>query len=401
MHIHLNPVGGIAGDMFVAAVLDLFPEFEEVMLQTLSRLPSLNNVKIGLERHSDSVLTGSRFSVDAPVANHHCAQYTDLDKNIVNSGLSSGAVETARAILEILAAAEGAVHGVSLEQVTLHEAGSPDSLTDILCAGFLIDSLGDVSWSCDALPAGRGRVLTEHGEMPLPVPAVAHLLEGYPVIDDGRTGERITPTGAAILRYLNPDFGTRLSPMVLSAIGTGFGTSKFSGISNVLRLIAYSHPESAARTEQVAILEFEVDDQSPEDLGVGLNRLRETDGVLDVTQTMAIGKKGRVTVHVQVLGKPEYLNNIAMACTAETSTLGVRYQLVDRYILDREIIQHDSGTSVVPMKITKRPGAVSTAKAEFDHIASAGDFSQRKKLKQISELEAEKLVSGGGPSESQ
>ncbi len=392
MHIHLNPVGGIAGDMFVAAVLDLFPHLEDPMMEALHKVDTLADVNVRLVAHNDSVLTGRKFELEEKNIDHSHSRYVELRAQISGSKLSVGVRELACCILEHLAVAESAVHGIPLEQVTLHEAGSLDSLTDIVCSAFLIDALGLVTWSSDALPAGRGLVKTAHGELPLPVPAVAHLLTGCPVYDDGRFGERITPTGASILRALNPEFDSRNHTMILSRIGTGFGNSRFQGISNVLRLIMYDDQVSDLQNETVAVLEFEIDDQSPEDLSIGLDRIRKMPGVRDVIQIAATGKKGRITMHVQILAGARYLKEIAVACTTETSTLGVRCRLSERLIVNRETILHQDGESIVPVKVAKRPGGTSTAKVEADHLGKAGNFSQRKQLKQKTEVDAESEI---------
>ena len=392
MHIHLNPVGGIAGDMFVAAVLDLFPHLEDPMMEALHKVDTLADVNVRLVAHNDSVLTGRKFEVEEKNIDHSHSRYVELRAQFSGSKLSVGVRELACCILEHLAVAESAVHGIPLEQVTLHEAGSLDSLTDIVCSAFLIDALGPVTWSSDALPAGRGLVKTAHGELPLPVPAVAHLLTGCPVYDDGRFGERITPTGASILLALNPEFDSRNHTMILSRIGTGFGNSRFQGISNVLRLIMYDDQVSDLQNETVAVLEFEIDDQSPEDLSIGLDRIREMPGVRDVIQIAATGKKGRITMHVQILAGARYLKEIAVACTTETSTLGVRCRLSERLIVNRETILHQDGESIVPVKVAKRPDGTSTAKVEADHLGKAGNFSQRKQLKQKTEVDAESEI---------
>ena len=378
--------------MFVAAVLDLFPHLEDPMMEALHKVDTLADVNVRLVAHNDSVLTGRKFELEEKNIDHSHSRYVELRAQISGSKLSVGVRELACCILEHLAVAESAVHGIPLEQVTLHEAGSLDSLTDIVCSAFLIDALGPVTWSSDALPAGRGLVKTAHGELPLPVPAVAHLLTGCPVYDDGRFGERITPTGASILRTLNPEFDSRNHTMILSRIGTGFGNSRFQGISNVLRLIMYDDQVSDLQNETVAVLEFEIDDQSPEDLSIGLDRIREMLGVRDVIQIAATGKKGRITMHVQILAEARYLKEITVACTTETSTLGVRCRLSERFIVNRETILHQDGESIVPVKVAKRPDGTSTAKVEADHLGKAGNFSQRKQLKQKTEVDAESEI---------
>ncbi len=381
MHIHLNPVGGISGDMFIAAVLDLYPELEKPMMQTRASVNCIENVQVNVVENQDSVLRGKQFKVRYSAKDYHSTSYIQFSKILADAGLEPAHRDISFQILEELAAAESFVHGVAKEDVHLHEVGSPDSIVDIVFAGYLMQQLRGASWSCDALPIGRGRVHTQHGELPLPAPAVAILLEGAPVYDDGRLGERVTPTGAAILKVLNPDFNLGRSSMNLIGTGTGYGTSRIEGLCNVLRLLAFEPIEMGSDFEQISLVEFEVDDQSPEDLSTGLNRLRGVRGVLDVVQIPAIGKKGRMTVHVQVLGEMEYLQDILAACFNETSTLGVRYQTANRVVLRRADLTLSREEDAVPVKIAKRDGGV-TAKVESDHLAQVGNYGSRKREKQ-------------------
>ncbi len=390
VHIHIDPVGGISGDMFVSAMLDLYPEHKEGMLENLRCISALDDVEVEITPYDDSVLTGKRFSVSGPDSEHHHAHYPSLLNEITDSLITQHTKNIANRILLYLAEAEAVVHGVELDQVTLHEVGSPDSLTDIVCAAYLINAVDVSSWSCASLPVGNGRVNSAHGELPLPAPAVVELLKGYPVHNDGRDGERITPTGAAILRSLSPQFSTRRSPMILIGSGHGFGSATFQGMSNVLRLTAFEVQNKSAQYEKIAVLEFEVDDQSPEDLSIGLDRVRNFKGVMDVIQIPAIGKKNRMTVHIQVLVSPEQAEEVAAQCLLETSTLGVRVSCIDRMKLRRAEVVHDSGDAVVPLKVAERPDGQHTAKVEAEHLSTVDGYRQRKRLKQAAEQQVER-----------
>ena len=375
--------------MFVAAVLDLVPEFEPPMLEMLHCLNLSADVDVSIESHRDSVMVGKKFNVIESKKSGHHFGYHEIQDRIKNSNLTGDVRSLSHRILEFIATAEASVHGVALEKVVLHEVGSVDSLIDIICSAYLIDSLGDVTWSCDSLPAGSGFVTTEHGELPLPVPAVACLLTGIPLYDDGRRGERITPTGAAILRAINPVFGARREAMVLSGTGIGFGTASFEGISNVTRLLRYAPAANELQDETIASLEFEVDDQSPEDLAIGLDRIRACDEVLDVLQVPASGKKGRVTIHIQVLCDAGHVDEIAACCLEETSTLGVRYQLLSRKITTRYLIDQQHNDELVPTKIAMRPDGSDTSKVEAEYLSRVGNYSERKRVRQQIEMQTE------------
>ena len=389
IHIHIDPVGGIAGDMFVSAMLDLYPEHKEGMLENLHCISALHEIEVEITPHEDSVLTGKRFSVSGPELAHHHAHYPSLLNEITDSSMTQQTKDTASRILLYLAEAEAAVHGVELDQVILHEVGSPDSLTDIVCAAYLINAVDVSTWSCASLPAGNGRVNSAHGELPLPAPAVVELLKGYPVHNDGRDGERVTPTGAAILRSLSPQFSTKQSPMNLIGSGHGFGSATFQGMSNVLRLTAFEAENKSTQYEKIAVLEFEVDDQSPEDLSIGLDQVRDFKGVVDVIQFPAIGKKNRLTVHVQVLASPEQAEGVAAKCLLETSTLGVRVSCIDRMTLRRAEVVHESEDALVSLKVAERPDGQRTAKVEAEHLSTIEGYRKRKRLKQAVEQQVE------------
>ena len=375
--------------MFVSAMLDLYPQHREGMLENLHCISALHEIEVEITPHEDSVLTGKRFSVSGPELAHHHAHYPSLLNEITDSSMTQQTKDTASRILLYLAEAEAAVHGVELDQVILHEVGSPDSLTDIVCAAYLINAVDVSTWSCASLPAGNGRVNSAHGELPLPAPAVVELLKGYPVHNDGRDGERVTPTGAAILRSLSPQFSTKRSSMNLIGSGHGFGSATFQGMSNVLRLTAFETQNKSTQYEKIAVLEFEVDDQSPEDLSIGLDQVRDFKGVVDVIQFPAIGKKNRLTVHVQVLASPEQAEDVAAKCLLETSTLGVRVSCIDRITLCRAEVIQISGDAEVPLKVAERPDGQHTAKVEAEHLSTIEGYRKRKRLKQAVEQQVE------------
>jgi pyridinium-3,5-bisthiocarboxylic acid mononucleotide nickel chelatase len=155
-----------------------------------------------------------------------------------------------------------------------------------------------------------------------------------------------------------------------------------------LRVLAFDMTD-APDADQVAMLAFEVDDQTAEDLALGLERLRARDGVLDVVQSAVFGKKGRVAAQVQVLAQPEHLAAIVAACFAETTTLGVRHQLLARSVLARhETTVVGPNGRPVRVKLARRPDGALSAKAESDDLRSGGERSGREDLRRASEAEA-------------
>ena len=398
MHLHLDPLGGIAGDMFIAALVDAFPDLNAGLDAALAKVGLPAGSRWEVLAHNDGVLTGRRFELTLPDeaggahADHHHHHphvgLTAIQTAIAGMGLDAAVAASALAIFEILAHAEAQVHGVSVDEVEFHEVGALDSIADIVGAAWIIDALGPASWSVGALPLGSGRVHTAHGALPVPAPAVVKLLAGFAFVDDGLKGERVTPTGAAILRHLGCASGVAPQPGRLSACGMGFGLRKFPGLANVLRVLAFETTRAPA-AEEVALLAFEVDDQTPEDLALGLERVRACEGVLDVLQSPVFGKKGRIAAQVQVLAQPHRLDAIVAACLAETSTLGVRHQLLARSVLARhEIAVAAADAPQVRVKLARRPDGALSAKAESDDVRAGGDRSGRERLRRASEAAA-------------
>ncbi len=394
-HIHLDPLGGLAGDMFLGAVLDAWPELAEGAIAAMRAAGLPEDWQVRHLPHRDGALTGSRMGIEPPAAGEHAphGMYVEIRRRIGAAGLASGVAARALAILDLLAEAEAKVHGRPIEQVHFHARADWDSIADSVGAAVVIEALG-ASWATAPLPVGRGRIASSHGALPVPAPAAALLLQGFAVIDDGIDGERVTPTGAAILRHLAAAPGLPPGPWQLAATGIGFGTRKLPGMSNAVRVLAYEQAAGARSDEQVAVVSFEVDDQNPEELALGLDALRAQDGVLDVIQVAAIGKKGRLASQVQLLVRPERLDAAVEACFAETTTLGLRWRIEARAVLGREQV----AVGDVGVKIATRPGGVRTAKSEIDQVA-VGPGGQAGRARRRQEAEARALRSGDGEAE--
>ena len=389
--LHLDPVGGIAGDMFVAAMLDAWPELADGAIESIRAAGLPQSVALKVEPHNDDTLAGTRFLVQAPpegdAAEH--VPFKDLRARLEGSDLAAPVRERAVAIFSRLAEAEGKVHGVPWQEVGFHEVGAWDSIADVVGAAHLIEHVGPARWSTGALPLGAGRVKSAHGMLPVPAPAVVELLKGFVVHDDGLDGERVTPTGAALLRHLAPDYRPAGRAQRLRACGIGFGTRRFAEISNVLRILDFEPVAAVAAAavghEDVAVVEFDVDDQSPEDLAVALERLRAAAGVLDVLQSVGYGKKGRLTAQIRLLAKPRALDAVLAACFAETTTIGLRWNVMQRSVLRREIAP-PAGAAPVRVKLARRPDGSTTAKAEIDDVAEApGGHAERARWRQAAE----------------
>lgn len=422
MHVHLDPVGGVAGDMFVAAMLDCWPNLQPDVIAGVRAAGLGEYVRLSLVEHNDGVLVGSRFLVELTRADdtrasgsqspesppavhshshdheHHSSgshadtvssahhhdhshmHWGELRQSLLSSSLSDAIKVHVIGIFGELAKAEAEVHGKDIDSVSFHEVGHWDSIADIVAASVLIDAVAASSWSVGVIPIGSGRINTAHGELAVPAPATSLLLKGFVCHDDGRVGERVTPTGAAILRYLAPDTGIGETPRLLQHSAFGFGTRRFSGISNVLRLLVFDEVTAAAgvatsatsATDHVGVLQFEIDDQSGEELAVSLAHLREHEGVIDVTQSAVIGKKNRMVNQIQLLVYPQSVTAACEACFTQTTTLGIRTRTEQRRVLQRKHVTTQDGHRV---KVVQRPGGP-TAKTEIDDV-SANTTSHR------------------------
>ncbi len=411
-HIHLDPIGGIAGDMFVASLLDIRPDLAESTIAAVRQAGIGDDVHLEHLAFHDGVLSGSRFAVsrqhragadqespgaDGPKAHEH-VHWQNLRERLTVAPLPPGVGKRAIAIFSRLAEAEAGVHGVPVDEATFHEVGAWDSIADIVAAAFLIETIAVERWSVGPLPLGSGRVRCAHGDLPVPAPATIRLLEGFVFHDDGRPGERVTPTGAAILKHLQPSSETVPGMRRLISSGYGFGLRKLEGMSNVLRASVFeltaaspTHDRAFADDEfgahdEVGVVSFEVDDQTAEDLAIGLDHLRRRDDVLDIVQIPAFGKKGRMVTSLRLLVRPtEAIGSVIDACFRETTTLGVRWTVERRRTLERLSVRTESGTSI---KLAKRPDHNITAKAEIDDLAQLSGHQKRQEKRQAAEADA-------------
>jgi uncharacterized protein (TIGR00299 family) protein len=375
MHLHLDALGGLAGDMFVAALLDLAPELETRARDVAHRVhPGLD---IARAPGTDSGIAGSRLTITLPSRTDKRAprHYADYDELLRLAAPSPAVATRARDILRRLAEAEARVHGLPLPMVHFHEIADWDSIADILLSAWLIETLVIASASAAPLPTGSGRVTTQHGPMPVPAPATLELLKGVPVFDDGIAGERVTPTGAAILAHLAPSPRLPAHTVIAKAIGYGLGTRRMPGIANALRATLWQASED--RVESVGVIGFAVDDQTGEDLAVGLDRLRAAPGVLDVLQLPALGKKGRMAARIEIICRSEHLDRVAELCLLETTTIGVRLHYERRLVLPRRVAERHG----LRIKSATRPDGSDTIKAEMDDVAPAGNHAERQKAR--------------------
>ncbi|MEI6213703.1 MAG: nickel pincer cofactor biosynthesis protein LarC [Desulfuromonadales bacterium] len=345
--LYFDCQAGISGDMTVAALLDLGVPIEHLRAELLKlALPPGSYVlsTAATERHHVSAL-----KFDVAVHDHHTHRhYAGIDAMIAVSGLADPVKDTARRIFRRLAEAEAKVHGVPIEEVHFHEVGAVDSIVDIVGAAVCLDYLKVERLYFSALPLGSGFVETAHGRLPVPAPATAELLQGVPLHGDCGPGERVTPTGAAIVAALADGFGKQ-PEMLLEKVGSGAGGKDFPDRPNILRAFLGKNLETGSGNSQVMVVETNIDDSTPEVLGYTMERLFE-EGALDVWFTPIQMKKNRPAVQLSFLCVPDRLDVLSGMVLSETSAIGLRHYPANRTVLERCIAERETPVGTLRFK---------------------------------------------------
>ncbi len=343
---YLDAFSGISGDMTVGALIDAGADWNAIcdVLESLG-----TGAKVEVERTKRRGISASKFRVTGGDGGKHRHLHQILEL-IENSAASESAKQNATAVFERLGDAEAKVHEIPIEKVHFHEVGAVDSICDIVgaCAGF--DALGIDEIHSSPLNVGSGTVQTEHGVLPVPAPATAELLTGKPVYARGPAVELTTPTGAAIAATLATRFGS-LPPMRITAAGYGAGDKDFPEHANVLRILI-GELSAAEEATEIAVLEANIDDSSPQVLGYAMERLLEA-GALDATLEPLLMKKNRPGSLIRVIARPEDREMLAQIIFKETTTLGLRMYAAERRVQERRLVEVDTPHGMVRIKIAE------------------------------------------------
>ena len=345
--VYLDVSSGISGDMLLGALLDAgAPRASiEEAVQSLG----LPDCRLTVREVRRCGFRATKLSVEHP-AEHVHRHLSDIEGMIDSGALTAAQRELAKRLFRRLAEAEARVHGVPLERVHFHEVGAVDSIADIVGTAVAWDWLAPHSVVASPVPVGTGRIRIAHGQVALPAPATAELLAGIPLVSSDIEAELTTPTGAVFLAELVDRFGP-LPAMVVERIGYGAGDRDHASQPNVVRLLvgraaeATSHAEM--QRESVWVLETEIDDQSPEQLGFTLERLLSA-GALDVYFTPVSMKKHRPGVLLTVLARPADVDRLEGIVFAETTTLGIR-----RHWMERTTLRRRSGEVRTPWGVVR------------------------------------------------
>jgi uncharacterized protein (TIGR00299 family) protein len=346
--LYFDCQAGISGDMTVGALLDLGVPLEYLRAE-LARLPlPHDSYTLSTSRTERQHFSALKFDVTVHDQHTH-RNYAGIDTMIADSTLADPVKEKARRIFRRLAEAEALVHGVAVEDVHFHEVGAVDSIIDIVGTAICLDYLDVEEVYAAALPLGGGFVDTAHGRLPVPAPATAELLKGLAVHGNCGEGERVTPTGAAILAALATGSG-RCPNMTFTKIGSGAGGKDFPDRPNILR--AFLGTGAAASTEEVMEVSSNLDDITPEIVGYVQEMLLKS-GALDVWLVPVQMKKGRPGIVLTYLCQPVDLERLSELVMSETGTLGVRYSIRKRIVQFRLIEERETQFGTVRFKVSK------------------------------------------------
>jgi uncharacterized protein (TIGR00299 family) protein len=413
LHLHLDPVSGIAGDMTVAALVDAgvppsvvtdavaaigvpgvrvrfdvrrrgafvgrgFVVEEAGSTHGVRRSgragPSHQHVTAPAHapksaRHASAPhdhATGARHHLDHGANDHHHHRnYADIRGLIARAKLNAETKALAQDIFERLAQVEAALHGSSIERVTFHEVGAVDSIADIVGMAAALTWLAPASIGSSPPVLGTGTVKTAHGIVAVPAPATTALLRGVPVISEGQ-GELTTPTGAVFLATVVDSFGAP-PPMRLAAVGYGAGNRELADRANVLRVMLGEPIGQSLKpaASNVVVLEANIDDMSGQFLSALFDALFVA-GALDVWSTAIVMKKGRPAHQVSAMVEPVRARDVERAFFLNSTTLGVRLSPVARVTLARSVAQVSTIYGPVRIKVGGLDGAPITAAPEYD-----------------------------------
>lgn len=349
--LYLDCIGGIAGDMTLAALIDAGADAGAVR-EALGTLP-LEPFELEQESVDVHGVVAQRITVHTQMAGI-IRTYGSIRDMLDHGALSEGALATAHRIFRRLAEAEARVHRTELDLVTFHEVGAVDSIIDIAGVAIALDLLGIERIYASPVPTGFGVIRTEHGAMPVPAPAVVELLRGVPMYSKGIQAELTTPTGAAILSALCEGYGEMPSMRVGSA-GYGTGTLEIDEFPNMLRALigegtAEHTPDSSTKVTTEVELSTNIDDLEPELQAHVVERLLDA-GAQDAWLTPIIMKKGRAGVTLSVLCTEAESAAMRQILFRETGTLGIRSKQVTKYALARDVMPVETRWGIVGVKV--------------------------------------------------
>lgn len=365
---YLECHSGIAGDMFVGALLDAGLDFERLH-RAIRALP-LTGYALHYDRVRRSHFDAGFFRVE--VHDDQPARHYATIREMVEQWSEESAVrQRALKIFDALAEAESSVHGTPIERVHFHEVGAVDSIVDICAAAWGLENLKIERIVSSPINVGSGSVDTQHGQLSVPAPATLNLLTGVPIYSEGEAVELATPTGAAIVRTQVNRFGA-LPAMIPEQIGLGAGGRELRR-ANVVRLTIGELQEqrrSSWEEDEIAVLETHLDDVTGETLGFVTQSLLEA-GALDVTHAPVTMKKSRPGIRLTVIAPNTLAEALAEDLARETGTFGIRIRRESRLKLTRSFETVETRFGQIRIKVGRLANSVVVVAPEYDDCSEA------------------------------
>jgi uncharacterized protein (TIGR00299 family) protein len=379
----LDPTSGIAGDMFLGALVDV--GLDKACLERLPSTLGLSGVEARITDVQRSHVHCVKVDFDIPPQPHGRA-VSEIHRLIDAVKIPGKVARSAHAAFEAIAAIESEIHGVAPDELHLHEVGAVDAILDIIGSIWGVEMLGIERLYNTKISLGDGTAKTAHGVLPVPAPATIRLLEGFNVRHGPPgSGELTTPTGAALLRVLSK--GVPPQEYTPRKSGYGAGTRDIHGQLNALRIILgeaavdqhdhhHGHHSEHVHTEHLHVLSADIDDMSPEELAGAADVLR-AEGALDVVLLHTTMKKGRLGTRVEALVQSSDLARIEEKIFLQFTTLGVKTFDVVRNALEREsrLVRFDGRD--IRVKIATLPDGTQRAKPEFDDLRRVAEETSR------------------------
>ncbi|MDH4226484.1 MAG: nickel pincer cofactor biosynthesis protein LarC [Deltaproteobacteria bacterium] len=359
--LYIDCPTGLSGDMFIASLLDAGAGMK-TLKSGLAKL-KLKGYTLKVTKERRQAVEGTRFKVLCGHEHHH-RTFKDIKAIIEKSGLDRDIKDTAIAIFKNLAIAEGKVHGIAADKVHFHEVGAVDSIVDIVGAAILLKSLGIGALYSSEVPLGSGRVMTDHGMLPIPAPATIELMKGVPIAPSDIKMELTTPTGAAILKTLAKGFGP-MPAMTIESIGYGCGGKDLREFPNAARAVIGASSKNAKTGEKVIVIETNIDDMSPQIAGYLTEKLLK-EGALDAYVTPVFMKKQRPAILLTVLTVEESRDRLVDLIFAESSTIGVRCHETQRTCLERKSITLKTEYGQIKAKMSVKNGRTLNIQPEYE-----------------------------------
>lgn len=352
--LRFDSLGGASGDMILGALFDLGVNVCDVKEVLDSLVPGAFDVSVS--RATSRGIAGTRVAVNVPPeAGHSHRRLPEITQLLSAGALPKPTADLSLAVFTSLAEAEARVHGTTSDDVHFHEVGAVDAIVDIVGACHALHLLDVGTVAISPLPLGTGTVTSEHGVLPVPVPAVVELLGDHPVVQTDEEGELVTPTGAALLMSWQHGDESAIpagAPTGIAATGYGLGHRELAARANVLRAMLLDTEVASGDTSsrECLVIESNIDDTVPELLGSLCQRLLDT-GALDVFTTAVQMKKQRPGTLLTVLCTPRQRATLLDLIFAETTTFGVREYCASRTILQRTFEEAVTPFGTVRVKV--------------------------------------------------